>query len=398
MAKNKEIENKEVEIKEVKTKPNIEQTFSFLEKINKDYAGFNSKKTAISVIDTGSPNINDMIGLGGFPRGRISHIYGPQGSGKSFLSLIAAKNALKADPNAYVVWIDTERSFTYAWAEKMGIWSEDPAKNRILVIKKTDGVDIFETIYGRIKKDKFGSKKVANGVLDEIIAGNLNCPLIVIDSLASIVSPKERSSPIGGVTVSALSGFLTVEIRRISDILEESGTAMILINQVRQTMSDEMFGDKYHHPGGENIKHQMSLNLYLEKRNSMDSLILNSDGDRNTIIGQKVKAVLKKSRFGPAPKSCETTFLFSEGAGYNEIGIINTDLEILSLAVDKNLIIKGGAGWYTMPSGEKLQGDKKVQEYMSENPEFLEKLKEDLNNLNKFKKNTDGTITVEEKL
>jgi len=385
-------------VKAKSTGSNIEKTFSFLEKLNKDYAGFISKETKIEVIDTGSPNINDMIGIGGFPRGRISHIYGPQGSGKSFLSLVAAKNALMADPNAYVVWFDTERSFTYDWAEKMGIWSEDPEKNRMLIIKKTDGVDIFETIYGRIKKDKFGSKKVANGILDEIIAGNLNCPLIVIDSLASIVSPKEKASPIGGVTVSALSGFLTVEIRRISDILEESGTAMILINQVRQTMSDEMFGDKYHHPGGENIKHQMSLNLYLEKRNAIDSLILDSDGDRNTIIGQKVKAVLKKSRFGPAPKNCETTFLFSEGAGYDEIGIVNTDLEILSLAVKNNLIIKGGAGWYTMPSGEKLQGDKKVQEYMREHPEFLDELRMGLNNLNKFKKNEDGTVTVEEKI
>lgn len=394
MAKAKE--TKEIEAKE--SGNNIEKTFSFLEKLNKDYAGFASKKTKIDVIDTGSPNINNMIGIGGFPRGRISHIYGPQGSGKSFLSLVAAKNALKENSKAYIVWFDTERSFTYAWAEKMGIWSKDPSKNRILVIKKTDGVDIFEAIYGRIKKDKFGSKKVANGILDEIISGNLDCPLIVIDSLASIVSPKEKASPIGGVTVSALSGFLTVEIRRVSDILEESGAAMILINQVRQTMSDEMFGDKYHHPGGENIRHQMSLNLYLEKRSAIDSLILDTDGDRNTIIGQKVKAVLKKSRFGPAPKNCETTFLFSEGAGYDEIGIINTDLEILSLAVNKNLIIKGGAGWYTMPSGEKLQGDKKVQEYMKEHPEFLEDLKKKLNGLNQFKKNEDGTITVEEKL
>jgi recombination protein RecA len=381
-----------------KEQSNIEKTFSFLEKINKDYAGFVSKKTNIEVIDSGSPNVNDMIGIGGFPRGRISHIYGPQGSGKSFLSLVAAKNALKANPNAYIVWFDTERSFCYDWAEKMGIWSKDPDKNRMLIIKKTDGVDIFEAIYGKIKKDKFGAKKIANGILDEIIAGNLECPLIVIDSLASIVSPKEKASPIGGVTVSALSGFLTVEIRRISDILEQSGTAMILINQVRQNMADEMFGEKYHHPGGENIRHQMSLNLYLEKRNAVDSLILDTDGDRNTIVGQKVKAVLKKSRFGPAPKNCETTFLFSEGAGYDEIGIVDVDLEILSLAVKHNLIIKGGAGWYTLPSGEKLQGDKKVQEYMKENPKFLEDLKRKLDNFNKYKKNQDGSITVDEKL
>jgi len=369
---------------------NIEKTFSFLEKINKDYAGFISKKSSIEVIDSGSPNINAMIGIGGFPKGRISHIFGPQGSGKSFLSLVAAKNALDADPDAYVVWIDAERSFTYDWAEKMGIWSPDPEKNRMLIIKTSDGVEIFEAIYGKIKKEKFGSKKIANGILDEINAGNLKCPLIVIDSLASIISPREKMSPVGGLTVSALAGFLTSEIRRVSDLLEQSKTAMILINQVRQNL-DEVYGEKYHHPGGENIKHQMSLNIYLEKRTGVDDLILNVEKDKNTLLGQKVKAVLKKSRFGPAPKTCETTFLFTEGAGYDKIGIINTDLEILSLAVEANLIVKAGAGWYTLPTGDKVQGDKKVQEYFKENPDFLEELKTKL-----FQKNNDGTVTIDE--
>lgn len=371
---------------------NIENTFSFLEKINKHYAGFISKESNIEVIDTGSPNINNMIGIGGFPRGRISHVYGPQGSGKSFLSLVAAKNALDKDPSAYVVWFDTERSFTYDWAEKMGIWSEDPKKNRMLIIKTSDGIEIFEAIYGRIKKDKFSSKKTANGILDEIIAGNLKCPLIVIDSLASIISPREKMAPVGGLTVSALSGFLTSEIRRISDLLEQSKTAMILINQVRQNL-EEVYGEKYHHPGGENLKHQVSLNVYLEKRNGIDDLILEADGNKNTLLGQKVKVVLKKSRFGPAPKNCETTFLFKEGAGYDNIGIINTDIEILGLAVKNNIVIKGGAGWYTLPNGDKLQGDKKMQEYMIENPDFLDDIKKQL-----FNKNDDGTITVEEKL
>jgi len=388
---------KDDDVKVVDEVINIENTFSFLEKVNKNYAGFISKKANIEVIDTGSPNINNMIGIGGFPRGRISHVYGPQGSGKSFLSLVAAKNALDNDPNAYVVWFDTERSFTYDWAEKMGIWNAETKKNRMLIMKTSNGVDIFEAIYGKIKKDKFGAKKTANGILDEVVAKHLNCPLIVIDSLASMVSPREQMSPVGGLTVSALSGFLTAEIRRISDLLEESKTAMILINQVRQNLGDEMFGEKYHHPGGENIKHQMSLNIYLEKRNATNDLILEKEKDRNTLLGQRVKVVLKKSRFGPAPKNCETTFLFSEGAGYDKIGIINTDIEVLELAVEKELIIRSGS-WYTMPTGEKIQSDNKVQEYMREHPEYLEKLKTDLKNLNKFKQNSDGTVSVEETL
>jgi len=387
----KEIVESNVESNDVE--PNIENAFSFLEKINKNYAGFTSKKTNFGGIDTGSPNINEMINIGGFPRGRISHVYGPQGSGKSFLSLIAAKNALDADPKAYVVWIDAERSFTYDWAEKLGIWSKDPKKNRMLIIKMSDGVGIFETIYGKIKKNNFGTKKIANGILDEIISKNLVCPLIVIDSIASIVSPREKLAPIGGVTVSALAGFLTAELKRLSDLLEESGASMILINQVRQNL-DEVYGEKYHFPGGENLKHQMSLNIYLEKKTALDSLILQEEGNKNTLLGQKVKVVLKKNRYGPVPKVCETTFLFSEGGGYDKIGIVNVELEIINLAISKNLITKGGS-WYTIPSGESFQGEKKVQEFMKENPEIYNKLKEDLSN---FKKNSDGTITIEEKL
>lgn len=374
----------------------IEETFSFLEKINKDYAGFNSKPTRISVIDTGSPNINNMIGIGGFPRGRISQVYGPFGSGKSFLSMIAMKNALEEDTDVFGVWIDAERSFSYDWAKKMGIWSDDK-KNRLLVIKKSDGIDVFEAIYGRIKKEKFGSKKVANGILDEVIAGNLKCPIIVIDSVASIIAPREKNAPVGGLTVSALAGFLTSEIRRISDSLEEAKTALILINQVRQNLEEDFSGEKFHFPGGENLKHQISLNLYLEKISRADSLVLAEEGDKNTILGQQVKVTLKKNRFGPFPKNCTTTFLFAENEEYPTIGIINYELEIVSLCVAYKIINKGGP-WYSLPNGEKFQGDKKVSEYLKENPDVLEYLKNEIRKTKGVSLSNNGEVIVEEKL
>lgn len=366
--------------------------FSFLDKINDNFSAFNSKKVTINVIDTGSPAVNNVIGINGLPRGRVTQIWGPMGSGKSFFSMVAAKNALDADLDSVVVWFDVENSFCYDWAEKMGIWTRDPATNRMLILKTTDGVDIFEALYGKIKKDKFGAKKVAEGILDNIISGSLNCPLIVIDSIASIITPKEKASPVGSVTVSALAGFLTAELRRVSENIEKANVALVLINQVRQSM--EQYGDPFHHPGGENLRHQLSLSLYCERQQKAETLILSTKDDKNTLIGQKVKVVVKKSRFGPAPRTAYTTFLFAEGAGYDKIGIVNAESELIELAVEACIIKKGGA-WYTLPDGEKYQGMEKVQKKLEENPDLLNEIKETLNKRQNIKI-TGNVVEVEE--
>jgi recombination protein RecA len=394
MAKPKKTQEPQVEEKPISKNDKLKKMFSLFEEQNKNYAAFNSKKTIIRCIDTGSPKLNDIIGIGGYPGGRVSQIYGPQGSGKTFMCMIAAYNAIKARPDSIVVWFDAERSFNYEWARKLGIWSPNQEENHLVVIKATDGVEIFERIYGKIKKDKFASKKVEPGILDLVISGDLDCSLIVIDSVASIITPKEKASPVGSVTVSALAGFLTAELRRLSEDLEKSGVALLLINQVRQSM--EEWGDKYHHPGGESLRHQMSLNIYVERMSSMDSLILTDDKDKNTIIGQKVKVVVKKSRFGVAPKGTETTLLFTEGAGYEQIGVVNADLELLELACKCGAVAKGGAGWYTLPNGLKLQGDKNVQEAFENDPTILPLIVEKMYKAKGMSVNDDGTFNVEE--
>ncbi len=376
-------------------KTDIQSVFSFLDKINSNYSAFNSKKVSISVIDTGSPAINNAIGINGIPRGRVTHIYGPQGSGKSFLSMLASKEALEEDLNSYVVWFDAEHSFNFEWAEKMGIWSKDPTKNRMMVIPGSDGVEIFESIYGKIKKERFASKKMAPGILDRIMEGALNCPLIVIDSVASIITPKEKAAPVGSVTVSALAGFITAELRRISENIEKANVALLLINQVRQNM--DPYGDTYHHPGGENLKHQISLNLYCERQNSIDGLILAEDSNRDTLLGQKVKVVVKKSRFSPTPRSAITTLLFSEGAGYDKIGIVDVEIEIIALATKLGLLQRGGS-WFTLPNGEKFQGEIKVQEQLRNNPEMLQQLINGIKNHKSSIQVKGGIVEVEERI
>jgi len=377
MAKHKKSE--ETEEAPQSNSEKLNSALQIFDEMDKSYAGFKSKRTVIECIDSGSPLVNEAITVNGIPRGRIVQIYGPQGSGKSFMAQIWAREVVKNDPNAFCAWFDAEHSFNYEWAKKLGIWDEDPKKSRIKVFKGAKGVDIIERIVGKIKKDGFGAaKKVQNGILDFVKEGKLNCPLIVIDSLGAIISPREEDAPVGGFTVGALAGFLTAELKRLSGILEDANVCLVCINQVRQSLDAGKYGESFHFPGGESLKHQMSLNIYVEKSNKMEDLILEETKNRNTLIGQKVKVVIKKNRFGPVPRSCETTLLFKEGAGYDQIGIINVENEIIELAIARGLILQGGA-WYTI-GAEKIHSEKKVQEYLKSNPlvmkDLVSKIKE----------------------
>lgn len=372
---------KNVQINASEETDSLQKAFEIFESMDKNYSAFKSQNTVIDCVDTGSPKLNSVIGIGGYPRRRVTQLYGSYGSGKSFLCMIGVANALKEDPKAIAVWFDAENSFNYEWAKKLGIWDDDPRKCRVKVIQGNKGIPIFERLVGKIKKDKFGSKKVQNGILDYIKEGALNCPIIVIDSIASIRSPREEDAPVGGLTVAALALFLNAELKRVSDMVEEANTALLIINQVRQTMDEGGYGDKYHFPGGESLKHLMSLNLYVERDNKMESLITTEDKNRNTLIGQKVKIVVKKSRFGPAPRACETTLLFTEGCGYNKIGIVNVEEEVVDLAVSANIIEVSGS-WFTLPGVEKpIQGSNKVVAYLKENKDLYEMIKNKLKDI-----------------
>lgn len=357
----------------------IATALSIFDEMDKSYSGFKSRRTKIDVIDTGSPFINKAIGIGGYPRGRIVQLYGPHGSGKTFLSMIAIANAVKADPTAVGVWFDAEHSFNYDWAKKLGIWDEDPRKSRVKVFAGTRGVDIIERIVGKMKKDQFGgTKKIQNGILDYVKEGKLNCPIIVIDSLGSIVAPREENAVVGGVTVGALAGFLNAELKRMGGIVEESNCLLMCLNQVRQTMDSGQYGEKFHFPGGESLKHQMSLNIYVERKTGQEDLITLVNKDKNTLIGQKVKIVIKKNRFGPAPRQTTTTLLFKEGAGFEKIGIINAETELVELGAEIGVITKAGS-WYTI-DGNRLQGADKVADYLKQNPTLFEEIKKQISN------------------
>lgn len=354
-------------------------------------SAFKPKKTNVEVISTGSPALDDITMVGGWPRGRIVHLFGPFGGGKTFISMIAAKNALEEDPENFVIWFDAENTFEYKWAENLGIWdpklyNEDTGEdnNRLRVIPVNHGVSIFERLSGKIREKKIGKikqpYKAVPGYVDLIIEGKMKCPLIVLDSLAAIVPPGEDISPVGKANIALLSRFLPIEFRRLATPLYKSGAVLMCINQVTTNIGG--WGDEFSFSGGEKLKHWISLNVFVDKVNKKETKILTIKDQAESIIGQTVKFVIKKNKFGPYPRSCEAKVLTLAGTEhtgkvYDQIGFVDTEEEWIDLAVSYGTISKGGA-WFTYGE-ERFQGKPKFAVFLRENPEFLEDIKTKIN-------------------
>jgi len=354
-------------------------------------SAFKPKKTKVNVISTGSPALDDITMVGGWPRGRVVHLFGPFGGGKTFISMIAAKNALESDPENFVIWFDAENTFEYKWAHNLGIW--DPAlydeetgvdTNRLRVIPVNHGISIFERLSGKIKEKKLGKikqvYKAVPGYVDLIIEGKMKCPLIVLDSLAAIVPPGEDTSAVGKVNIALLSRFLPIEFRRLATPLYKSGACLMCINQVTTNIGDS-WGDEFGFSGGEKLKHWISLNLFVDKVGKKETKILTVKDQAETVIGQTVKFIVKKNKFGPYPRSCQSRVLTVAGTEhtgkvYNQIGFVDTEEEWTELAVTYGVIHKGGA-WFEF-DGEKFQGKEKFASFLRDNPDQLEKIKEDI--------------------
>jgi len=350
-------------------------------------SAFKPKKTKVEVISTGSPALNDITMVNGWPRGRIVHLFGPFGGGKTFISMIAAKNALDADPDNFVIWFDAENTFEYKWAENLGIW--DPKlydeetgvdNNRLRVIPVNHGVSIFERLSGKIREKKIGKIKQAYkavpGYIDLIIEGKMKCPLVVLDSLAAIVPPGEDTSPVGKANIALLSRFLPIEFRRLATPLYKSGATLMCINQVTTNIGG--WGDEFGFSGGEKLKHWISLNIFVDKVNRKESKILTIKDQAESVIGQTVKFVIKKNKFGPYPRSCEVKVLTLAGTEYtgkvyNQIGFVDTEEEWIDLAASYGVVTKGGA-WFSFGE-ERFQGKAKFATFLKDNPDHLEAIK-----------------------
>lgn len=314
------------------------------------------------VVPTGSIGLDDILGCGGYPGGRITQIYGPPGGGKTFQSLIAIKNAQKIDPSAEQIFIDAEQTFNPSWAESIGI---DISK---VVVVDSDsaqnGRECFKLLLGSPKEDsKHVLVEKKNGLIDQIASKELNVNFIVLDSVGSIIAPIEDTSEVGKSNMSPLARFLSKEVKRLSLDVSKTQMPFMFINHVKAVM-DAYSGKDHTYSGGNSYTHFLSANVYFEAIQRKDSQILDAKENK---VGHAVRATVEKTKFGPWPKKCEFKVKFDEG-------VVDSHEELIQVAINHDVVLRPTNARYEF-AGQDWIGIGKFQEAVKASQELTDQLR-----------------------
>lgn len=280
-------------------------------------------KVDVDVIPSGSLLLDDILGVGGYPRGRIIEIYGPESSGKTTLALEAVAQAQKKGGRA--AYIDAEHAIDPDYAESLGVNIDE------LILSQPDsgeqGLQIAEELAG-------------SGAID----------IIIVDSVAALVPQAELDGVMGDNQVGLHARLMSKAMRKLAGILNRSNCLIIFINQLREKVG-VMYGNPETTTGGRALKFYASIRLDLRRSEALKS---GSD-----IIGNTVKVKVVKNKVAPPFKSCSIDIIYGTG--------ISKEGEILDLGVEYGYIQKTG-NWY-MVSGEKIgNGREASKAYLRNNP------------------------------
>jgi recombination protein RecA len=280
-------------------------------------------------ISTGSYALNDALSSGGLPKGRIIQYYGPPGSGKTLMALIAIVEAQKEDPDSQQLFIDAEQTFDPNWAEVLGVDT-----SRVIVVDgdtAANGRKCFEMLLGVPKEDKSThvlKGKSKEGLLDKISNKEFNINLIILDSLGAIIPPGEDTAVVGKMNMALMARFLTTTFKKLTLEVSKAQLPFIVINHKRDNM--DPYGADHTYSGGNTYSHTLSANVYFEAVQRKDSMILD---EKENKVGHPLRATIEKSKFGPWPRKCEFKVNFS-------IGVIDKEEEIAQLALDYGVVEK----------------------------------------------------------
>ena len=276
----------------------------------------------IPAISTGSLGLDIALGVGGFPRGRVIEIYGPEASGKTTLTLHAIAEAQKA--GGATAFIDAEHALDITYAKKLGVKTDD------LLIPQPDrgeqALEIAETL-------------VRSGALD----------LIVIDSVAALVPRAELEGEMGDAHMGLQARLMSQALRKLTATISKSQTTVIFINQIRMKIG-VMFGNPETTTGGNALKFYASVRLDIRRIEAI------KEGPE--VTGSRARVKVVKNKVAPPFKQAEFDIMFNEGI--SKVG------EILDRGVEKNVVEKSGA-WYTY-KGERIgQGREQAKTFLKGN-------------------------------
>ena len=285
----------------------------------------------IDVIPSGSISLDAALGIGGFPRGRISEIYGQESSGKTTLALHVIAEAQKLGGKA--AFIDAEHALDPNYARSLGVNVED------LLISQPD--------YGE-QALEIAEILVRSGAID----------VIVVDSVAALVPKAELEGEMGDAHMGLMARLMSQALRKLAGIVNKSNTALIFINQVREKIG-VMFGNPETTPGGRALKFYSSIRVEVRRQTSI------KQGDRT--VGNLVKVKIVKNKLAPPFREAILELIY--GKGIDKIG------DVLDAAVSAGIVEKAGS-WYSYNKERLGQGRENVKKLLAEKPELLKEIED----------------------
>ena len=283
----------------------------------------------VSVISTGSVGLNMALGVGGFPRGRIIEIYGPESSGKTTLAIHAIAEAQKQGGIAAI--IDAEHAFDRFYAERLGVDIDN-----LLISQPDSGEEALE-------------------VADELIRSSA-IDIIVIDSVAALTPKAELEGEMGENKVGLQARLMSQALRKLTATINKTNTTCIFINQLREKIG-VMFGNPETTTGGNALKFYASVRLDIRKIGQI------KDGDE--VIGNQVRVKVVKNKVAPPFRKAEFDLMFNEGI--SKVG------ELVDLGVEFDIIKKSGS-WFSYGESKLAQGRDAAKQVLKDNPELAEEI------------------------
>ena len=285
----------------------------------------------VDVIPSGSLTLDKALGIGGYPKGRIIEIYGPESSGKTTLTLHAIAQAQKQGGKA--AFIDAEHAIDPVYAKNLGVDIDE------LILSQPDSgeqaLEIAEML-------------VRSGVID----------LIVIDSVAALVPQVELDGEMGDAAVGLQARLMSKALRKLSGVMNKTNCTVIFINQLREKIG-VMYGNPETTTGGRALKFYSSVRVEIRRSEQ-----IKQNGE---IIGNKANIKVVKNKVAPPFKTTQVEIIYGKG--------ISRDGEILDLAVEGDIVEKSGA-WYAY-NGEKIrQGRENAKNFLIEHPAIFEEVEE----------------------
>ncbi|MFA7057862.1 MAG: recombinase RecA [Candidatus Cloacimonadales bacterium] len=294
-------------------------------------------KLAVEVIPTGALNLDVALGIGGIPRGRITEIYGAEASGKTTIALHIVAEAQKLDGE--VAFIDAEHALDPVYAKRLGVDTD-----RLLLSQPDGGEQALE-------------------IVEHLCRSNA-IDLIVVDSVAALVPRQEIEGGMGDTHVGLQARLMSQALRKLTAIVSKSNTSVIFINQTRMKIGVPPYVNPETTTGGVALKFYSSVRLEVRSVGS-----IKSPSGEGEIMGAKTRVKIVKNKFAPPFKKVEFPIIFGLGISAQDI--------LLDLAVENEVVKKAGS-WFSYGEIRLGQGSEKTKDFLNENPEVKEEIKQKL--------------------